>query len=75
MHSFLTRIPKLTNDFFNTWLAAMGDHASDVIMSKQCESIRNVIKEVMPNTLHSIVYGTYFARFLRNLGVWKTIII
>ena len=37
---------------FSNWLEAMGNIYPSAILTDQCESIKAVIREVMPNTIH-----------------------
>ncbi|XP_057786803.1 protein FAR1-RELATED SEQUENCE 2-like [Salvia miltiorrhiza] len=38
--------------FFSNWLDAMGGVAPTAILTDQCESIKNALKELMPDTIH-----------------------
>lgn len=55
--------------FFNPWVAAMVDQPPTAIMTNQCESMRNAMKQVMQVLYVGIALGIYCEKFLKSFRV------
>ncbi|XP_057791297.1 protein FAR-RED IMPAIRED RESPONSE 1-like [Salvia miltiorrhiza] len=57
--------------FFSNWLDAMGGVAPTAILTDQCESIKDALKEVMPETIHRFCIWHILYKFPEKFKAMK----